>query len=103
MKISREQIKGDPKKIGKTKDGDVFHIATKGGFNIIMLKGEKETKMLGAAPHIGIAKYIAKKNAEDKNLVFFELSKGEGEVEIYRHLIPVFEQVTRQLAEKFNG
>jgi hypothetical protein len=101
MKISREQLRGDPKKIGKTKSGDVFHISTKGGFNIIMLKGEKETKMLGAAPHIAIAKHIAKKNAED--LVYFELSKADEQIDVFSHLIPVFEQVTRRLAEQLNG
>lgn len=103
MKITRDQLKGEPKKIGKTKEGDVFHVATKGGFNIIMLKADGQTKMLGAAPHIGIAKYIAKKNAEDKDLVYFELSKGEDQVEVYKHLVPVFEKVTEQLSKHFNG
>lgn len=103
MKISRNQLKSDPKKIGKTKHGDVFQVITKGGFNVIMLKGEGETRVLGAAPHIAIAKHIAKVNSSGDDLVYFELSKADEQIEVYQHLIPVFEQLTRRLGEELDA
>jgi len=103
MKISRNQLKSDPKKVGKTKHGDVFHMTTKGGFNLIMLKGETETRVLGAAPHIAIAKHIAKLNSVGDELVYFELSKADEQIDVYQHLIPVFEQLTRRVIEELNG
>lgn len=103
MKISRNQLKVDPKKIGKTKNGDVFQVTTKGGFNVIMVKGENDTRVLGAAPHIAIAKHIAKQNSVGDDLVYFELSKADEQIDLYAHLIPAFQQLTRKLAEELNG
>jgi hypothetical protein len=97
IKITKDQLK-KIKKIGQSKDGEVFHLLGKGGHNFIVLKTENGSKLLATAPHIGLAKFIAQKNQED--VVFDELSKS-GDFEIYRHLVPVYEVLTQKMADKF--
>lgn len=96
MKISLKQLKTDPKKIGHTKDGDLIQLLTKGGFNVIIQKGEKENKIVAMAPHLGIAKQIVLNEAKDA--VFYELSKMEQE--FFKHLVPVYAELTNKVVNK---
>lgn len=99
LKITKDQIK-KIKKIGHTEDGQVFHLLGKGGHNFIILKGKDGSKLLATAPHIGLAKFIAQKNQED--VVFDELSKSD-DINMYKHLLPAYEELTKQMQGKFSG
>jgi hypothetical protein len=65
MKISADQI-AEKEIAGKTKDGrPVVYIATNGGLHAFFCKDEEgNTCSIGAAPHKGIAKFLAGKKED---------------------------------------
>lgn len=100
--VTQEQLKDNPKKIGKTKNGVVYHMLTKGGLNIIMGKMTSGSRVLGCANHIAIARFLARKI--DPDIVFDELSKSEDlPVEVFSHLVPFWEQYTQNVDLKLNA
>ena len=97
MKISLEQLKGKPRKIGTSKGKPVFEILTKGGLAIVVYKGV----ILGAAPHIAIAKFQARQ--KEPYIMWDELSKNGEEqfiVEAGRHLIPYLDDLVSEMNKR---
>jgi hypothetical protein len=75
LTITADQIKDSPKKIGRSKTGDVFFLRTKGGLALIMQKSVNGSRVIGLANHPAIAKHMAQES--DPTLVIDELSKSE--------------------------
>lgn len=65
MKLDEDQIKLLDKQAGQTEKGDkIYYVLSKGGLHIFLDKYEGKTRVLAAAPHIGIARYFAEKKAD---------------------------------------
>jgi hypothetical protein len=74
MELTQEQIESvDP--IGQLDDKKVYRVVTKGGLNLVVINKNAKTKILGAAPHKALAKYIAEK--EEPEIQWTELAKSE--------------------------
>ncbi len=102
MELSAEQLNGKPKEVGVTSEGDkVFHIVTKGGFNLIVSsKKGKRFEVLGTAPHKAIAKHIAKRHAD---ITWTELEKSVVDPATFQHLLPKYEAITELFCKYNNG
>jgi hypothetical protein len=102
MKIDQKQV-GDRKQVG-TVDGKALHlIVTKGGLHILVK--EKDTKgegeILGAGPHVAIARHLARARAP--NLKWTDLNKSDPvEYVQFEKAIPHYEGVTSAL-RKLHG
>lgn len=95
MKISLEQLKLKPKRIGHVKGVPVFECMTKGGFNLVILGGGMG-KVLGAGPHRGMARMLAKQRETD--FIMDELSKSEEfDPKVFEHLLPTWSEVVDRL------
>lgn len=102
MNITKEQLDPSkkPKKIGKLHGVPVFELCTKGGLNIVcVFNGASGTKILGAGPHRGFARYLALQKESD--LLLDELSKSEElDPRCFDHLIPYWANVVDKMNEK---
>lgn len=50
------------KKIGRYEGADVYHLRTKGGYNIVAAAKREGTKVLGVGPHPAVARFLAEKS-----------------------------------------
>lgn len=102
MDIDVHQMRVQPRKIGRTADGEtVFEMVTKGGLTIIEAAhpetGRKRT--LGLGPHRALARHVARSQA--KGLELTELSKSEAVgPEYWAHLIPECLSLLRRFNER---
>lgn len=96
MKIDRNQLKGPPERVGKLRGEPVFLMQTKGGFNIVY--SQAAGRVIGSAPHKGLAKHIATLN--EKDVEFDELSKAEPfDPSLFQNIIQDWLEVTDRLNE----
>jgi hypothetical protein len=101
MNVSANQLKGKPKKVGKHDGRDVFALATKGGFNMIVAAKGQGFETLGSGPHPCVARHIA--NQKFKNITWTNLNKADFvEFESYAHLLPKYEAITMAIRRR-NG
>jgi len=87
------------KKIGKTSDGDtVLGIGTIGGLHLVVAAKEGgEFETLGVGSHLGIAKFIARKQSK---ISYDTLEKSEDmPFEHFKDLLPFYEDLTASLRE----
>ena len=75
MRLTPDQI-SSTEIIGYIDRRPVYHIVTKGGYNVVtsQKEGDDETAYLGLGPHSGVATFIAKKRAPKLRLLRFEKS-----------------------------
>lgn len=103
MDIEHTELVRPAKRIGRTDDGDlVYEAILKGGLVVIEARSSdgKKSRRLGAGPHRGLARFIAKKREGDK-LQLTELSKSEVlGPEYWLHLVPEYETITDRLNGK---
>ena len=100
IKITKEQIDPNqmPKKVGFKGRKPVLEFMTKGGLNCISLDG----KLIGSGPHRGLARHIAQ--IQEPELVFDELTKSESfDLNVYKHLVPVWTEITNRIREALNA
>jgi hypothetical protein len=100
MQVPAEQIEFK-KQVGKTKEGrPVWHVKLKGGLHLMV-----SNKILGAAPHRGIARHLA--SQFDPDVEWTELSKSDWlDPSTFQHLLPEYTRLTDQLRatqEAMNG
>lgn len=102
MDIKRNTLKGSPKRIGRLNGMPVFSMTTKGGLNLIILtKSNGGSRILGAAPHIAVARFIAEQ--KEPELVIDELSKSENvELASYKHILPHWVGFTNKLIQTWD-
>lgn len=79
MKLTKEDIE-KMEVVGKCQGGDVYHVLTKGGFNMIIRKLDGgEMRVLGKGPHRALARHMAE--SVDKNIQWNDsLWKSEPDV-----------------------
>lgn len=95
MKLTDKQI-ASCKRVGKCSSGDVFEVVAKGGLVILEVrKSNGGREILGAGPHVGIARYIAE--CTDHTLKFNDLQKSQSFM--YTHEIEDAQELTRQFRE----
>jgi hypothetical protein len=93
VNISANQLKGKPKKVGKHDGRDVFALATKGGFNMIVAAKGQSFETLGAGPHPCVARNIA--DQKFKGITWTNLNKSDYvDFEAYEHLLPKYTAIT---------
>ena len=103
MQIDAKQIKkGSKKRIGHLNGDNVYELQTVGGLAMVILAKAGAPKVLGLAPHKAIARHIAKEKEEE--LVIDELSKSEDlSLEMFKHLVPTWSNITERVEEKLGG
>jgi hypothetical protein len=75
VEITPDQLDGDPKLVGHTAKGiKVYHLVTKGGYNVIAKHAGKGVDILGVGSHVAYAKHLAAMKNTD---IQWELSKSE--------------------------
>lgn len=101
INIEHTELVRPAKRIGTTDDGeDVYEAVLKGGLVVIEAVKKDKSRRLGAGPHRGLARYIARKREGDR-LQLTELSKSEAlGPEYWIHLVPEYEAVTDRLNGK---
>src|SRR4051812_34473304 len=107
MLITKDQLdpKKPPRRIGRSKGVPVFEVVTLGGLNLIIAKNDGTgTKILGAAPHRALARYIAQQ--KDPDFMIEELSKSEDNEmaeagRVGKHLIEYFSNLADSMSLKF--
>jgi hypothetical protein len=74
-KITPNQLKGKPKRVGELDGDPVMEVETKGGLFLLMTKKNGESKTLGTGSHPATAAHIAERDFPKLKLT--ELSKSE--------------------------
>lgn len=90
-----------PKRIGRIRGVPVFELVTKGGLNLVICKNDGNgPRILGAAPHRALARYMAQQKDPDFQLE--ELSKSEDQsiIQAGMHLVPYFTALVSQMNMK---
>ena len=91
--LTEKQLDGKPRKVGTLNSNPVFHVKTKGGWQII---SDHAGKILGVGPHRGVAMNIAEKNA--KGLEWNLLAKGDWvDPSHYQWLLPRWIEITNAI------
>ena len=99
MNISAKQLKGKPKKVGTHDGRDVFALATKGGWNMIVASKGKSFETLGVGSHACVARHIA--DQKFKDIAWTNLNKADYvPYEDYAHLLPRYEAITDVIRHK---
>lgn len=81
--------------VGKSNGKDVIYVKTIGGLHLMFLKKDKPD-LLAAAPHIGVAKFLALEN--DPSIEWTELSKSNHlEYSQFEHILPEYRSLTEEL------
>lgn len=107
-KIEPKLLEGPPIKVGKLGKKDVYQYKTKGGLYMVGVSKVGGMEILGSGPHRAVArivaeKEVAKKAAEDDELVWTELSKSDHvPPEHYEFILPEYEELTGRM-RKLNG
>jgi len=98
MKLTSEDIK-DIEKVGDSAKGEVFHITTKGGYNIIARKSHGgEYKVLGTGAHRSFALHQAEK--VEKNIQWSESLFKSEDFQKAREMTKEIENITLNKADK---
>lgn len=74
LNIDQSEIE-TKKVIGKIGHNDVLHVKLKGGLHLVLTKNNGNLKVLAAAPHFALARFVAKK--DHKDVEWNELQKHE--------------------------
>lgn len=96
MNLDKNQLAGDPIKIGTLNGKPIFEVVTKGGFymDIVAKGGSFET--LGVGSHKALSRHIASK--KEPSIVWTTLAKGDFvPYEDMAFLIPKYEAITDRL------
>lgn len=93
LQITPEHI-ASKKVIGKLKNNKVFHIATTGGLNVVIV-AKAVPEIIGAGAHKGLAKFLAKRKEPD--IEYNELEKSDVDPVYFQHLIPKYEAIVEAL------
>lgn len=96
------QIKMQPvdiafkKRVGRLGTNPVWHVATTGGFHMMVLGKSGGFEILGTGPHPGVAQHLAEKRQPE---IFWEdLNKADFlSLEDFEYLIPKYTEVTERL------
>ncbi len=79
-------------------DGNpVFHLVTKGGFNVVAAVRKGKVEYLGYGPHRGVARHIAKKRCPQ--LQWNDLEKSEDDVDPNGPVVARYMHMTELLAK----
>ena len=99
MKITKEQLSGEPKVIGKLRGGSISMLKTRGGYQIIVHNNAGKIRILAATPHAGVSKFQAKKS--EPEIEFNELSKSfDEDPALFQHLMPLYDQIVSDMNKK---
>lgn len=95
--LDEKQMEGKPRKVGTWSGRPVFHMRTKGGWQLIATqKNDGTPEILGVGSHRGLAMHIAEKNA--KGIEWTTLAKAGFVDPIYfEWMLPRWETITDQL------
>ncbi len=97
IKITRKDLQGSPKQVGTLDGKPVFHYATKGGWNMVVVKKGSSEETLGCGSHKAVAIAIAERNP---NLKLDSLAKSEQMPKAYyEDLLPRWEAITKRIQE----
>lgn len=95
MNLDKNQLAGLPKKIGTLNGKPIFHVVTKGGFNMCLIAKAGGFETLSCGPHVAIARHIASKREKE---IVWELAKGDYvPYEDYAFLLPKYEEITDRI------
>lgn len=102
VSIDAKQLARKPVQIGTLGGMPVFHAVTKGGFNLLSVaKAAGNPEVIATAPHIAIARIIAKKRKPE--IKFTTLAKGDYvEPASVEWMLPKWEGITNQV-RKLHG
>jgi len=94
MEITLNKLKGEPKVIGKTEDGPVMSLVTKGGLQIILGMKDGKASTLAMASHPALARFIASKK---EKIQWNELSKSEVDMGSFKKDLEYWDAVTERI------
>jgi hypothetical protein len=97
MTVPQSQIEYK-RKVGKSKDKDLWHVKTTGGLHMIT---DWLGKVVGSGPHRAVARNIAQRFEPD--IVWTELSKSDHyDISDFEHLLPQWIEQTNRMREMQN-
>lgn len=96
MNLDKNQLAGDPIKIGLLHGKPVFQVVTKGGFYMDIVAKDGSFKTLGTGSHHYLARHIAEKN--EPSIKWTDLKKGDFvPFEDIAFLVPKYEAITNRI------
>ena len=91
-------LAGMPRRVGRLREDDVFHIATRGGLHLMVATDPrlKKARVLGAGPNRALARHLA--DRAEPSATFDSLEKSEAVAPVLlRHYLPLCARATAGL------
>jgi len=98
MNIDSRQIDEKPKKVGDLRGQPVYHLRTKGGLHVLVMRKGASFETLGTGPHRAVARFIAGKH--EPEIVWSDLSKADHVTpDSFQMVLPKYEKITDDMRQ----